>query len=373
MATIQYADVDKTELLPIDAQDVVSKARLVVAGSPAGMVPWSRVTYQYDNASTWSTREFIWRPVTFEAEHDDHDELAAARSFELKGGTNHFLAPTALPFEPTAVGGMSNPGDPSAVRDGDPVTYGGMSDVTSDSSASLVYEHDGSPAANENLIYGWRLVYQLNLNSGSRTNHLGLGTPALVMMIMSNQPTSRAPDGTDTYPVYRSVYQWAIAETPAGEMRELTALASFDARVAEENNGVPPTLYTRLLFQFLGQPVGGELKVFEFYPLMLNEAELANIAASNYRLPAEKPQRVTVRGYVAPDREHTIVGWPGGDYTATVAQHQYELGRTIIDFEQAGSPVGLDADAIEAARFQDARVASAIASAGYSLKMGERQ
>src|SRR5690606_35628409 len=135
----------------------------------------------------------------------------------------------------------------------------------------------------------------------------------------------------------------------------------------------PPDVYRSLVRLGVSQGLFSEWRVTDFYPLILNEALLEEIAKSNVRLPAEKPQRVTVKGYVAPDREHTIVGWPGGDYTATVAQHQYELGRTVIDLEQAGSPVGLDADAIETARFQDARVASAIASAGYSLKMGERQ
>src|SRR5690606_20363806 len=110
-------------------------------------------------------------------------------------------------------------------------------------------------------------------------------------------------------------------------------------------------------------------QLFEFYPLILNTALLEEIAKSNIRLPAERPQRVTVRGYVPPDREHTIVGWPGGDYTGTVAQVQYELGRTVIDFEQAGAPVGLPAEAIEAARERRVAIDRAVQDAAYPVRM----
>jgi hypothetical protein len=115
------------------------------------------------------------------------------------------------------------------------------------------------------------------------------------------------------------------------------------------------------------------IEVTQFYPLILNTALLERIAKDNVRVPGTIPQRVTVSGYVPPDREHTITGWPGGDYTARVAQQQYELGRTVIDFEQAGAPVGLSAEAIEAARERSVAVRSEVLRAGYALKMGQRQ
>src|SRR5690606_39112832 len=106
-------------------------------------------------------------------------------------------------------------------------------------------------------------------------------------------------------------------------------------------------------------------RVTHFYPLILNEALLEENAKANIRLPAQLPQRVTVRGYVAPDREHTIQGWPGGDYTGVVAQHQYELGRTVIDFEESGPPLGVPAEAVEAERVRVARTAASIDRAAY--------
>src|SRR5690606_2104087 len=143
---------------------------------------------------------------------------------------------------------------------------------------------------------------------------------------------------------------YAAFKLTSDEVTDLYLVRPPDARNADENDANFAGLTYRGSTSLTTFENTGEAEVHHFYPLLLNVPLLEDIAKRQIRLPAPTPRRVTVAGYVPPDREHTIVGWPGGDYTAVVAQHQYDLGRTVIDFEQAGAPVGLPAEAIEAAR-----------------------
>ena len=374
MASIPIADLLDVERLPIDAQDVITQARLVLAGNVAGEPPWSRVTTEYaasaDTAGLGIT--FVPMPLTITHEHALHASIAAQRSLALPEGINPFLNDVNIPNEPTADGSMTNAGAPSAVRDGDPATYGGISDLAA-GSGTLQYE---SLTAGVNTFYGFRLMYSLDIPTGARSTFV-TGTPATVSLILaSRDPTFGAVGGGGdvgvTYPAFATHSVWALPETD-GEVREVYGLALFDARVSQDNRGASPLLYSLMSLSMLQQAVGGDLRVYSFVPLHPDGELLDDVALANVRVPAGLPQRVTVTGYVSPDREHTIVGWPGGDYTGVVAQHQYELGRTIIDFEQAGAPVGLPSEAIEAARERTTSTQAIVQSAGYSLKMGERQ
>lgn len=347
MANIAYADLLNIERLPIDAQDVVSEAYLILAGNRAGRDPSTLMNF-------YSTGEFptvsqavsyVPRPLAFK--WVDNNDFRGRRSFDLPATASPFLGPDSddVP-EPTTVTTFTNPGDPSAIRDGDPTTY-----ASTASGGSIAY-------TSISKAVGFKIMYTA----------AQAGRAAIVL-----------------HPAVEPVTTWGIYTLPAASTpAEVTAILLLDARTARENlespgtpvnpsppygvlEGAPTRSHISVQFD------AGAVQVFEFYPLIPDEARLAAIAASNISLPAEKPQRITVRGYVAPDREHTITGWPGGDYTATVAQHQYELGRTVIDFEQAGSPVGLPAEALEAARERRVAIDRAVSEAAYPVRMGERQ
>ena len=341
MASIPIADVITTERLPIDAQDIVTKVRLVIAGNRAGIEAEEIYAFPSDEPLSY----FAW-PITHVYQAPEHATYGAERSLALPEGFNPFLAPDdteGIP-EPTTVENFNNPGTPSAIRDGDPVTYA---------------EYNGAAGGTGQIAYpsrldtvGFYLRYEYAPQNSASANHI------LRLAVFNGGVL-----GTG-YAVRRMGATTGV--------NELYMIFPSDARF-DLSNGSPLASDLRRGSASLISLGTASCRVYAFYPLRLDRELLNDVAKANIRLPAANPTRVTVKGYVAPDRSHTIVGWPGGDYTGVVAQHQYELGRTIIDFEQAGAPIGLPAEAIEAARERTAAVKSELQRSGYSLKMGERQ
>ena len=356
MASIPIADVITTERLPIDAQDIITKVRLVIAGNVAGPQAPETVRCVDDNYAlgsfgTGNNVETVPYPIVLSRTVPEHATYGAERSFALPEGTNPFLEPTDdLVGEPTIVSNFSNPGTPSAIRDGDPLTY---AELTGSGSSQISYFGALSPEA-----VGFKLRYSLT------GDPIQVGGPSTFFRFLS--------DGGS---VVRTLVsrRWRLPMTQSlDEPTDTYAISLYDARGADANLGDGWERVASFTLSLVANS-STQMRVYAYYPLILNVPLLDDIAKANIRLPAANPTRVTVNGIVAPDRSHTIVGWPGGDYTAPVAQHQYELGRTIIDFEQAGAPTGLPAEAIEAARERTVAVKSEIQRSGYSLKMGERQ
>ena len=360
MAIIPYADVRNVERLPVDAQDIVTKVRLVIAGNRAGREPgylWTRgASVPADPPATTYTP---W-PITHVYEAPEHATYGCERSLALPEGFNPFLAPTdaGIP-EPSSVDNFNNPGTPSAIRDGDAETYAQWdTPAVATDPATITY-----PSIED--CYGFILRYSLGSQPSAFDNILK--THASVMV---------SPLFDDTPPVVR--YGFVLAATgeqlpDTGDAVELYMVIPPIANIAPENE--PPHSATRFQGTVRLEAFDGTqfMQIYAFYPLVLNRALLDEVARANVRLPAVIPQRVTVTGVVPADREHTITGWPGGDFTGRVAQQQYELGRTVIDFEQAGAPTGLPAEAVEAARERTVAVRSEVQRSGYSVKMGERQ
>jgi hypothetical protein len=336
VASIAIADVLNVERLPIDAQDVISRVRLVIAGTFAGKDPTrSIIKGLVGHALPDVALSYFPDPVVYEHSDALHTTYRCVRSLALPEGFNPFLPPDDVLVPDPTSSGFS---DPTAVRDGDPETAA----VLTAGSGQLAYAYATGTV-------GFKIRYTSETSDGER---------ALVLV-------SAARD-------------WGVAviadwELPNGETNEFYVVLPHDARnnVANVLSSFPgPSMMRVTLLSAMSHT---SLEVHEFYPLILNEVLLEDVAKANVRLPALLPLRITVRGYVPPDREHTIEGWPGGDYTGVVAQHQYDLGRTVIDFEQAGAPVGLPAEAIESARERKAAIDREVATASYSLRMGERQ
>lgn len=351
MANIDYADLLNIERLPVDAQDVVTKAILVIAGNRAGAEPGTLNAYPTDDSNTTETVSYFSWPVVYEYEDAAHATLGCARTFALPEGVDPFLPPDddGVP-EPDTVINFTNPGSPSAIRDGDPTTYAALA---SPGLGRIAYPVTAG-------VVGFRLKY--TLSSGTTTAANTFRTFASV------RTTPRSTGGRFYGQTFANTGNLPDTSEPA----EVYMVVPPDARNAPENGPVEEftQMYGEVAFDAFINAESCHL--FDFYPLILNETLLESIAKRQIRLPAPTPRRVTVAGYVAPDRTHTIVGWPGGDYTGTVAQVQYELGRTVIDFEQAGAPVGLPAEAIEAARERRVAIDRAVQDATYPVRMGER-
>ena len=355
MATIPIADVLASERMPVDAQDVVTRVRLVIVGTWGGTRDPDGLRTRFGPAAGFEYVTHFAVPLVYEYEAPEHSTYQCERSFQLPEGFNPFLPPDDVGISDPAAINMS---DAAFARDGDPLTY---SESTSFLQTRLSYSL--GPNA---LVAGLKLRYALTYSGGiPDINRRALSLA--YHFVPEAEPSDERVIALQRYTLE--------ATESIDQPEDLLVYALPDARGEGVNYPDPALARWRTLVANVIGFSGNEhvLRVHEFYPLVLNEALLEDVARANIRLPAANPARVTVRGYVAPDREHTITGWPGGDFTGQVAQHQYDLGKTIVDFEQAGAPVGLPAEAIESARERASATLAAISSANYGLMMGERQ
>lgn len=359
MATIQYADVVERQLLPIDAQDIVTKVRLVVAGNRAGAEPHELSVTSNDPEVSMTDARLVYHPlpVVVEYEAPEHATYGCVRMFSLKDGINAFLKPTDAGIPDPTVLNFVNPGSPSAVRDGDPATF-----ATYAGADGGVIEYP--PIEN---CFGYALMLHLESTGGTFPSMVGQ-PPGTVFVRMdpgygSDLAVAEAVVRLEN--TLKASYSYFVLPGYAGAAVENGAPGPFTGFSGSLQLGIVPDSAKQV----------SRADVYAFYPLVLNLPLLLDIAAAEIRLPAQIPQRVTVEGFVAPAVEHTIVGWPDGDYTGRVAQQQYAGGRTIIDFEQASVPVGLGltADVLEGERSRRVAVQNEIRSASYGVMMGERQ
>lgn len=370
MATIDYSDIDGVEPVPLDAQDVVTKVHLVIAGNRAGKEPTLRRVYDVpdeDHGDAFISLDYVPQPIVFTVEAPEHATYACERAFALPEGIDPFLPPddAGVP-EPDQVIGFTNPGSPSAVRDGDPTTHAELTDT----GGGIRYQ-------NVPGLYGFRLRYSLQLSTSASAR--ADASVAVGPRLEWDPDLGAAVDAK----YGQAAENVILATTDGDEVAEAYVVLPADARVAPVNldNRFPPASYfgEPLVYQgligtaLLSVTQALAMKVYAFYPLILNEPLLEDIARRQLRVPSLEPKRLIVKGHVPPDPEVTITGWPGGTITRAVAQVQYELGRTVIDFEQAGAPVGLPAEAIEAARERRVAIDRAVQGAAYAVRMGERQ
>lgn len=342
---IPYSRVEEHSLLPIDAEDVVTKVRLVVAGNHAGAEPKWLTSYATDDSLTIDTVDYFASPIQHIYEAPEHATFGSERAFALEEGVNPFHQPqNALVPEPDSVIGFTNPGSPSAIRDGDPATYADL--VNAGGIIEYPFTED---------VVGFRLKYTLS------------GTPTIGTNRVAISLSPRA-SGARSYGRVSAGIELAESVDPT----EVEMVLPPHANWALENGAVEAPHAG--IFGSVGLYAADvTLRVFDFYPLRLNRPLLEAIAKADVRLPASAPRRVTVSGFVAPGRVHTLVGWPGGDYSAQVSQYQYQGGQTVIDFEQTGPPIGVEAELMEAERARRTAVRGEIRRAGYGLMMGERQ
>lgn len=363
MASILMSDVLEHQLLPVDAQDVVTRVRLVIAGNRAGAEADGPTIKQVQGQwspppfAAYTYLSYFPAPIVFEYTAPEHSVYGATRALALPSGVNPFLLPNdpRIP-EPVALN-FDNPGSPSVIRDGDPLTSADFSGGLGDT-AWVTYLPD--PAVD---YVGFRLRYALSTTGVTMQRGVSVG---MYYTVRAQPPLDDSDwfEG-DSY----------VNELPDTENAELYAVFPPDARWLPANEPFP--LERKEMRVQLHVPAGTEvnsMQVTDFYPLVLNEALLEEIARAQIRLPAQAPRRVTVRGALPPtDTSHTIVGWPGGDYTGRVARQTYREGVTVVDFEQAGAPPGVPQELLEAERVRTTRTQAAIANANYNLMLGSRR
>lgn len=364
MATIPMSDVLDWRPLPIDAQDIVTKVRLLISGRSSGAEPvlLEASTGEMDIASILRNKLVVshsFVPVVYSYTAAEHSTYGCERLVDLPEGTNPFVAPQDLDLTDPELSGSAS-GAVEEVRDGDPETY---FEVTCEDYSNLLLSWPPTEG-----IVGFRAMYAFTREDQAITN----GSWSAAFRMLHRSTSGLSPSWTQVV-VGR---EWDIPPTETVEdLTETWAVANYDARSLAVNNA--SMLYRRAFLDMVLVPLSGAnftgvMRLYHFYPLVLDTNALEEVAKSFVRLPAVLPRRVAVKGYVAPEREHTITGWPGGDYTGRVAQVQYDLGRTIIDFEQAAAPVGLPFESVEVERARALRTESAISAANYNVRIGGR-
>ena len=344
MATIAYADVVHSTPLPVDAQDVLTKVHIVIAGTKSGRAPdyvWTA------HQGTGITRELLtyapW-PVAYTHTDAAHATYGVEGAREFKGANPFHAAEATAVGEPAGGTGLTNAGSPSAIRDGDATTYGAPTDGSGVVAGTAIW-HGYVP------IVGYRIRYEL----GGGANDL-----AYVAMAYTDEAANI---------VTRAA--WVLP--PSSDGADVYAVLPLDARMASVNGGSQDDPLGVDVLRDLTFYARGDAKLYEAYPLIPDTVGLAATGASLIRTPAASPRRLVVRGYVAPDGSLTVTGYPGGDLVATVAQVTYDQGYTILDLGQAGAPAGANADIVEAFRGVSAQRSREIGRAAYDLLMGERQ
>lgn len=349
MAQIPFERVLDYQRLPIDAQDVVTKARIVVAGQPASSAG-DDFEYAEDGIGDAPLPAYYPRPIVIEYEHPEHATYQAERSFALPKGVDPFLPPTHPDIRnPILSGGWT--GSAANLRDDDPSSYVEYQPGNPAQVAEIAFDavSDALPR-----MVGARVSYSLELEDKAAFS------PALLQFWIGDK--LRFGGGS------RTMYLRQALKQADGAVVTFVSLRNAQASIS----GNLGTLVVRRWKAAPGDmPAVVSLKIHEAYPLVLDRPLLESIARAQIRLPVSTPRRVTVRGYLPPgDLTHTITGWPGGDYTGVVARQSYREGNTIVDFEQAGAPPGVPQDALEAERVRTNRTRELVRAATYPTLVG---
>jgi hypothetical protein len=328
MASIAQDRVKKTESLPVDAQVVVTEVRLDLFGELSGDAP---ATLRADLGA--NRVDYQPLPIQHIHQHADHAQFGATLIDDLDDGIDPFLFPEDISY----TGITTNEANLTAgavYKDADPSTS--ESPAALGSEASIDYILAGSSAR----IFGFVLRYEAPWVASPSSVYAQTGTPARVRFRLQNNNA-----GNDNYA--RVLGWWAVPYTDSGEPRTIIAVVPPNHAFSQWNQPDPlagksedVNFNLALEIDAITGNIGAaaDVKVFHFYPLVLNETLLDSIGASKARVPSPDPKQITVSGHVTPDASHTFPGWPGGSLDVDVARQHHAASRTVIDVEQEAGP-----------------------------------
>jgi len=384
MIVIDYENVVHEDL-PIDAQQVVTGVNLVVAGDIAGEKPKviSDGSARYTGGEVQS---YIPLPAVHEHRDPLHDEYNFFKTVKLADYFDPFLpAPEVLGTGATLQmsGDNFQPGDGTQIMDGDDETFienkFGWDENNRPDNVGVIYTYPKDSEFARKVI-GWRLVYSAKF---APTDQLFFGNIQRRTVRMTHERLGEVGTGDVVIsPTYDKTAIRDIDDT-GEDVRDMYAVFLPQIHMDKVNvpEGMDPihwtpwktTLYLSILADEMTSP--GDLKTYHFYPLVLNEPKLEAIAQAEIVLPAVRPGRLYVKGYVAPDSAVTVQGFPGGNIVAATKSFEYMHTRdeglmTIISLEQ--DSIMSEADYGQRRRAIDEMMNRKISREGYSVLMGER-
>lgn len=394
MANLNYSDVIDRQLYPIRGDKLIDNVNLVVVGqnsttSDVSLAPTvSKAYFGYMNTPLWNgsivNPLFGKQPVHYAAAPwmknyvYGSDVYGRHKTVAYPSKTNPFLRE----YEFTTV---NDTGTNQTANRHRPLTYNGanywnsqntggynepykdpsydnyiFSSGQSDTTGVLVYDFPYATNEQElsNIFVGFKLIYRKKKNDNIKLR--------VYVDYYSNdfsQSLLAAKDLGVFAPKFPSSY--ITAQNNGGTVRLFTQgiFEVPDTQTATNADDIAATKYGIFLphphFRMIGggdvrlylSAEGGssttpndDLRVIQFIPLFIRLSSINDYAAQFYSPPASFPQKITFRGFVAPDDSHTINGYPseglGLDViTLPVKQQTYDgVGdTTTIEFEEIES------------------------------------
>jgi hypothetical protein len=330
MASIPYANVIDRRAAAVDAQDVVTEARIVIAGDYQGNAATATVQRDPTGGGASEFGDVYPWPIVHARIPDTsaNTTYRAQRSFKLPENVNPFKAEADsvnLDNEGTHV----NISNSTNAYDGDAATA-----ATNTAAGAATYilnyiNHGISTTIGE----AWGLVLRYTLDEIDDT---GFATPPFVRLThFANFDALQADD------IYSAIYEVPLVVTD--EPRNIYMVGPRDARASTINLGTPAEFngFDTEIRVFANCPNIGGFQIHSVHGLVLDTDVLDGIADAQVKIPAVNPKEVTVDYHVPIEAEHTITGWPGGDLTADVARQKYVEGTTVIEFEQSRRSLGV--------------------------------
>lgn len=325
MITVDFKDV-LYKALPIDAQDLTSAVDIVVVGDKAGLEPDSIIcsdTY----GEVVMPNQYVASPAVASFVHEQDATYHMKKSVKLADFFDPFLKVTDLSYDLYSV--LPTPIDsklvlrvyrlfpapevvPTALSDDDNSTY--LSNT--------------APAGQQ--IYSTWLIG----NTYQGHMHSALGFRFIYSMLLSN--TNPAPyieihhsqtctDADSVVHQLAAVARYNIPNTE-GSINDIYGILPIPIFWDPDNGytAISQTTYITMFANDSNFTGPGTLKVYEWFPLIIDYDKLQNVASAEIKLPAIRPAQVVVKGYSAPDTSLTVSGYPGGDITAAVASVEYK-------------------------------------------------
>ena len=310
MASIAYDDIKNSILyLPINSENAVTQPRIIVAGERAGIEPYNNVIdlngvsrdyypssiyYDYDGsgddpAGAKIKREF---PVTTRTPFHDFNTIPSFGAVT----TNNFTNPA---------GAYDGSGATSAVNSNGP-----------GSSNYFEFLYDSTEITAGNIPYGIYLKYYLDKSDDPPTQAVTNDTTDLAIMYASAG-------------LYFHTTHYALPSATPDPIGILVIVPP-DLRL------IDPVYYPfdQVFIYIQTFASSGNFLLYHALPLLLNQDRLQKEAISQMRLTGQKPLKFIYQGVLPCDKEHTITGFPGGDYTASVAKQVYKEGFTEVNLEE---------------------------------------
>lgn len=393
----QGSDLLEFVYRPIDSEDVVTKVHLVIAGDVAGREAdtFSSQEWQIGASGRYSHTltffDYVPRPIVFTYEHELHQYFRAERSFGLPEGVNPFYEQTELdPLVSAGIGSRlrvnSNAGneDIANIFDGDGTTYkalpaGETRHIVWTKYALLREYVPAEELPQTEAIVGFRVVHagelfpgetgldQWPARSANHVYHLSQVAPA---------DSDAFIESTDVMTEVFASYNLKSAALDSGGIG-FYAVVPVSAQQEPLNRDWETSpeyevgnYVTEVLLR-VTNPVT-DVHVYAFYPLILNEELLTEIAKSNLRVPRALPGDVVVEGYSAPVPVVTVqdAQFPGGELSDVVEAVEYIA--TPEDGFQTRFVLGND-DTSEAMSVLSKYINSKVSVRAYALMMAARQ